>query len=285
MTTSGCNPAGNATAPTPAATVIVLREGATGVEVFCVERNRKSSWLGGFLVFPGGKVDASDGADARALGLDRPQAPYPDPQHAAFRWAAARELLEEAALFPGELTHTALLTMRERCRAGASLRVLLEESGVTPEMSQLVPFARWITPVSETRRFDTHFFLTVLRTAQVGAHDDNETVRSFWQSPRAILRSFEAKQLLLAPPTHRSLEVLAEATSVEGALREAAASATTALPICPELHPHYDSRGETKALTLPGDPQHAVQCARVRGHSRFVLRGTQWLPEPAPEAR
>ena len=49
--------------PVDAATIVLVRDGASrdrGLEVFCVERNKKSRFVGGAVVFPGGKVDASD---------------------------------------------------------------------------------------------------------------------------------------------------------------------------------------------------------------------------------
>ena len=46
--------------PRDAATLVLLRDAADGIEVFCVERNRKSGFMAGALVFPGGKVDEGD---------------------------------------------------------------------------------------------------------------------------------------------------------------------------------------------------------------------------------
>src|SRR5262249_49373210 len=86
-------------APRDAATLVLVRDGASGVEVFCVERHKKSGFLGGAIVFPGGKLDAGDedGAwDARVTrsafaGRER-----------ALAIAACRESLEEAAILPIE---------------------------------------------------------------------------------------------------------------------------------------------------------------------------------------
>jgi 8-oxo-dGTP pyrophosphatase MutT (NUDIX family) len=73
---------GQATEQTPArqaATVILLRDGADGLEVLLVKRNEKARFMGGVWVFPGGAVDTGDG---------------PDPH----RVTAARELDEEASV-------------------------------------------------------------------------------------------------------------------------------------------------------------------------------------------
>ncbi len=48
------------TEPVDAATVLLLREGPSGMEVFLLERHLKSDFAGGAYAFPGGKVDRQD---------------------------------------------------------------------------------------------------------------------------------------------------------------------------------------------------------------------------------
>ena len=43
-----------------AATVLALRDGATGIEVFMVKRDSRLAFLGGAYVFPGGAADEAD---------------------------------------------------------------------------------------------------------------------------------------------------------------------------------------------------------------------------------
>jgi 8-oxo-dGTP pyrophosphatase MutT (NUDIX family) len=73
--------AGAPTQPRQAATVIVLRDGAGGLEVLLVRRNPAARFMGGAWVFPGGAVDAADGDD-----------------DGAHRAAGVREVHEEAGL-------------------------------------------------------------------------------------------------------------------------------------------------------------------------------------------
>lgn len=74
-------------APTPpvvprmAAAVIALRDGADGLQVLVGQRTRRARFMGGFWVFPGGRVEAGDGAG-----------------EAGWRAAAAREAREEVGL-------------------------------------------------------------------------------------------------------------------------------------------------------------------------------------------
>jgi 8-oxo-dGTP pyrophosphatase MutT (NUDIX family) len=74
---------GRATPPRQAATVILLRGGATTLELLLVKRTEKAKFMGGVWVFPGGAVDESDPRSER---------------ESAHRAAAARELSEEAGV-------------------------------------------------------------------------------------------------------------------------------------------------------------------------------------------
>jgi 8-oxo-dGTP pyrophosphatase MutT (NUDIX family) len=278
-------------APRDAATLVVVRAaaGAPGIEVFCVVR-RKAGFLGGAVVFPGGKLDACDldpvwleratAPDARALAMG--------PDERTLRGlavAACREALEEAAILPlagARASHADLLEWRARLAAegAGALPALLATRDARLDLAALHPLARWITPESEPRRFDTRFFLFVADGALVGAHDEHETTASFWARPEEALRRFAAGEIVLAPPTHRTLEVLTGARSEADAVAIAAGACLE--PICPRAVPHRDARGETVAVVLPGDPEHDVREARVAGRSRYVLRDGRLLPEDAP---
>ena len=109
--------------PVPAATVVLVREGAVGPEggsrresaagpeALLLRRNRATGFVPGAYVFPGGRVDAADGEDALARcwdGLTRDGAerrlglgPDADPPAIAYYGAAVREAVEETGLLPG----------------------------------------------------------------------------------------------------------------------------------------------------------------------------------------
>lgn len=273
--------------PKAAATLLVLRDGDAGPEVFCVERNKASRFLGGALVFPGGKVDAAD-ADVAFVGLSRGLPSSRDgfaDDEAHLRTlavAALRESLEEAAIVPlarGGPSHDALLTLRDTLKNQPFSRVL-EEAGLVLDLSALHPFARWVTPIAEARRYDTRFFVCRAPHGQDGAHDDGETTASFWATPRAVLERFAEDAVMLAPPTHRCLEILATASDVSAAL--ALAARADLRPICPGLVMQKTEDGEsTMALVLPGDPEHAIPEPRVPGLSRYVYRAGKFVPEAA----
>jgi len=275
--------------PRDASTLVVVRDTSdhSGIEVFCVER-QKVGFLGGAVVFPGGKLDATDmdaGWASAATAPRTPRTPIADDEATlrALAVAACREALEEAAILPlvgTQLSHEELLAWRKRAAGGESLLSLLTARAAKLDLAALHPMARWVTPVAESRRFDTRFFLYVAEAALTGAHDDHETTASFWATPADVLQRFLAGSLQLAPPTHRTLEMLATAPDARAAV--ALADAACLHPICPRLVTHRDARGETLGLALPGDPEHDVRELRSPGPSRYVLRGDRFLPEDPP---
>jgi len=296
--------------PTAAATVLVLRSahgaGASGgagpgvsgvgIEVFCVRRHANVAFLGGAVVFPGGKLDPADrevhgpfarevgersllliddGAGSTGSAADAGRA-----ESTALAVAACREALEEAAILPAvdaagkHLDAAATIAMRTALEAGASLPSLLHARGARLDLGALVPFSRWVTPEAERRRFDARFFLLALPEGQVGVHDDRETTQGFWDTPSGVLARFAAGEVQLAPPTTRSLELLTSAATLEEAV--AIAGAQSLLPICPLF-----LAGDPPVLVLPGDPAHPVRESRIAGPSRFVLRDGRFVSEDA----
>ncbi|HWE27926.1 MAG TPA: NUDIX domain-containing protein, partial [Polyangia bacterium] len=215
----------------PAATVVVLRDGAGGPEVLMVRRHRGSSFMADAYVFPGGRVEPSDGEG-----------------DAAFAVAAARELAEEA--------------------------------NVVVDPAALVPFARWITPSAEGKRFDARFFVASAPADQIARHDSVETVDSLWATPADVLARYERGELKLPPPTIRNLEDLAVHVTVDAAL--AWARGCVVAPILPKLVPLAD----TVAIVLPWDPEYAALPGEgmvidpthpvARPPSRFVLSEGRW---------
>jgi 8-oxo-dGTP pyrophosphatase MutT (NUDIX family) len=272
-------------APRDASTLVVARDApGGGIEVFCVERH-KGGFLGGAVVFPGGKLEPGD-LDAEWERWSTPPRPILREDGAAVRGlaiAACREALEEAAILPIVGTppsHAQLLEWRAQIARGGSLRELLIGQGAQLDLASLHPFARWVTPVAESRRYDTLFFLWVPAGDVTGAHDDHETTASFWATPAEVLARHLARELFLAPPTHRTLEVLAAAKDTAGAL--AIADRACLEPICPRAIVQREAAGEAMAIVLPGDPEHEVREKRVPGPTRYVWRDGRFLPEDPP---
>ncbi len=109
----------------------------------------------------------------------------------------------------------------QRCAA----RELAEEAGLRVDnLSELVPFARWITPSAEPKRFDTDFFLWAMPADQRPVVDDHEVFDLRWQSPQAAIAAYTNEGLNLPPPTVCTLEDLQ--AEIDRAQRERPAGET-----------------------------------------------------------
>src|SRR5262245_24041386 len=197
----------------PASTVVILRDGSAGIEVFMVVRHHQIDFASGALVFPGGKVDAEDASEAWCdLTAEAP--PRPD---RSFLVAASRETFEEAGLMlaryagRSELVDAATADRlvgahRARLLAGeAGFIDIVRAEGLTLALDMLVPFAHWITPEPLPKRFDTHFFLVAAPVAQLGAHDGAESVEGLWIGPQQALTAAEAGTRTLVFATRMTL--------------------------------------------------------------------------------
>lgn len=202
--------------PLSAAGLILLRDSVDGLEVFMIQRHRDLRFAPGATVFPGGRLDAEDSElPWRELSLpltdDMPQ-----------RMAAIREAFEECGLLmTGGPVDAALLDGLRSASGGTFLGRLLA-AGLEPDVAALVPFARWVTPESVWRRYDTLFFLAKAPPRQTAVVDGVEAVAGFWGTPRAILAEAEAERLSLVFATRMTLLRLAGCRTVRHAMEEAA---------------------------------------------------------------
>lgn len=240
-----------------------------------MQRSHQSRFMGGAIVFPGGRVEAGDAIGAWTDLFTRGEGPWWDEEGAAARVACCREALEEIGILPvagPPLAADELAALRAASEAGGdALRKALGERGRRLDLGSLVPLARWVTPEAEPRRFDARFFVTRAPVGQEGAMDEREAIRTFWSTPAALLDQYLSGEVTLYPPTHRTLELLAGVRDVEGAL--AMARTSTLEVICPRFV--LDDGKPT--LALPGDSLHEVGERRVPGGSRYVLEGERWV--------
>ena len=278
------------TPPRHAATVMLLRDGASGPEVFMVRRHGLSDVLGGAYVFPGGKVDADDAQPALLARADRPPAdlhaalgePDLDPTVAASMFVAAlRETFEEAGLLLASGAAPDAGRTAELAREGLGFGALLERLGAGLAVGRLVPFTRWITPVIpsiQTKRFDTRFFAVQVAGDTVARHDEHETTESEWLAPRAALERYWAREIALAPPQIMSLAQLSRHRDVASALREAASRPP------PTIQPEPLKVEGQRVVAYPGDPAHPVRARAMPGPTRLVFRDDRFEPPEGYQA-
>ena len=134
----------------------------------------------------------------------------------------------------------------------AARRELAEEAGIElPAETELVAFARWITPEAVKTRFDTWFFLAAAPEQAEVKVDGYEIVDAVWRSPQAALESQATGELFLVFPTIAQLQQLAEFESATEMISHAAGREVEA------VQPRIVGTGETARILLPGDRGYA----------------------------
>ncbi len=229
-----------------AATVILARP---PLEIYLTRRSASAAFAPSAFVFPGGTIEAQDAAEAsraRTFGLE-PQrldrefrASIPDElgsdepavgrdAAAALSIAALRELFEEAGVLLARTAAglpidarsaqwTSVAAERSAVRNGAlPFSEFLRARDWYADAGALTLFSHWITPPSELRRYNTHFFFAIAPSDQAALADASETHDGLWISPAAALERRRAGTLHLVYPTIKHLERLQAFDSVDAA--------------------------------------------------------------------
>ncbi|WP_433418847.1 NUDIX hydrolase [Microtetraspora malaysiensis] len=215
-----------------AATVVVLRD--SPLEVYLLRRKATMAFAAGAYVFPGGSVDPRDADHAVAWAGPSPRewgAVFGADERTArgLVCAAVRETFEESGVLlagPSATTIVADTTgddwEADRLALIAhelSFAEFLDRRGLVLRSDLLRPWAHWITPEIETKRFDTRFFVAALppgqRTRDVGGEADMVA----WMPPAAALDRAAAGEIMLMPPTFSTLTEMREFGAVGDVLR------------------------------------------------------------------
>ena len=207
--------------PIPAATVILLRD-QPQFEALMIARAERSSFAGGALVFPGGRVDPGDGDPLwsdYATGLAR------EPALAAAQIAAVREAFEEAGVLLARGPHGALLGADEVAALGpwranverddTLFLTLIRRHGLKLAADLLTLFAHWIAPPGLHRRFDTLFFAAPFPAGQEVMEDGDEATEALWITPADAIAARVAGTRKIIFPTARNLELLGVSRSTQ----------------------------------------------------------------------
>ncbi len=226
--------------PKPAATIVLVRESgqadAPGLEAFLMRRRTSMAFAAGMYVFPGGGVDP---ADADQVPWSGPSVDYfaerfhstPEVAHEMVV-AAARETFEETGmLLAGRDAHavvsdaTGYHDAREALeRHELTFGEFLRAERLVLRADLLLPWAHWITPAFEPRRFDTFFFAALAPVGQRIESVSGEADTSEWVPLREALRRVADREAMMMPPTKvvcaELLEVTAETLETASKARQ-----------------------------------------------------------------
>ena len=243
----------------PAATVILIRDGATTVEVFLLERAAEAAF-GGQFVFPGGRVDDADHDPQlyeRCRGLDdhTANAQLGVEQNGLSYWVASvREAFEESGIMLADNVTESLSAFREPLLAGdITLLDICQQEDLSLATDAIQYISFWITPEYRPKRFSTRFFVAGTPVGQTAQHDGSETVGSLWVPVREALTDAGRKKYRLHPPTIANLKKIEPYDCVDDVIAAMAAlDKRTIEPVMPKrIRTPHGSK-----LTVPGDPDY-----------------------------
>jgi len=224
-----------------AATVVLLRDGAggsggAGIEAWLLTRVTQMAFAAGMTVFPGGRVDDAD-ADLPFAGTSALEVAArfgcAEPLARALLGAAVRETFEETGVLltvPG----ADLAALRADVEDGRlAFGELLREHGLSVDADGLRPWARWVTPAGETRRYDTRFFVGALPVGAQAQDVTSESSSAAWVGVGEALEQAQRGDRMMLPPTVATLVSLAAYPAVADVL--AAAGQRSLDPVRPQV--------------------------------------------------
>ena len=223
----------------PAATIALLRDSPSRMEVLLLKRDRNASFVPGAYVFPGGRVDPADWTKQTLASVDglttetaatRLGLVGTSPPAIAYYIAALREAFEETGILVGvgpnaQAPPTAAASVEvEVLRNGlmegsVSFNEALKHLSCRIDGSSIEYLAHWITPEREPRRFDTRFFAARVQADAEPIFDPREMTEALWLSPKEALSRNQGGTLPMIFPTIDTLQRLADYTTVGDALR------------------------------------------------------------------
>lgn len=232
-----------------AATVVLLRDGVDGVEAWLLTRVTQMVFAAGMTVFPGGRVDDADAALPMTGGgveVLVARSGCADDAARALIGAAVRETFEETGVL---LTVPAadLGAARADVEAGrTSFGELLRTNGLSVDSDAVRPWARWVTPVGEVRRYDTRFFVAALPDAAEAQDVTNESSEASWVPVGAAVEQAQRGERKVLPPTMMTLASLLPFATVAEVLDAAESRSLDA--VRPEIRLNDDG---TVGVALP----------------------------------
>lgn len=216
--------------PTPASTVIPLRETNGGIEVYMTQRSPSLKFLGGFYVFPGGGLEEQDYAPeaiSRCEGVISIEAKKLlnselAPELCLAHWVAGiRELFEEVGIllvydkkgripdFNVRVVRKKIDVYRKLIQEGKmGMNDMMKKNDFRYAVDQLIYFSHWVTPPGPPKRFDTRFFLAVIPETQRPRFHADEVKEGVWITPKDALDKIMKREWRMIPPTIISLQTI-----------------------------------------------------------------------------
>ena len=249
--------------------------------------------MAGAYVFPGGQLEETDNDPQLEIYIKTADvfdpcrllqdSSLPREKALGFFIAAIRETFEEAGILLGGKTtgkyvsfhdEKVLKRFNDYRRELNSSQITLEEIARKENIflfpDTLIPYSHWITPEFEKKRFNTRFFLAKLPPGQTPLADAMELTESLWVTPQKALEMHRQKEIILMPPTLKTIEELSAFRNIDELF--SAAKTKIIYPILPQL--------TGNSLKLPHDPEYSIDAYKrplnPNEPSRILVENGVW---------
>ena len=206
-----------------AATLLLLRDSAHGIEVLMTRRSMTASFAAGAYVFPGGGIEAAD-AQSHAYASRRNGQ---SDKHLTQAIAAIRESFEELGVLlarDADGRHPSTADIAALDRAGP-LAAQCAARGLVLAGADVFVLAHWVTDRDLPRRFDVPFLVARMPEGQEPVADESEQFEPCWVSPPHALARHAEGSFFIIFPTIRTLERLQAYATVDAVLQACAGEA------------------------------------------------------------
>ena len=279
--------------PTPtrsAATVLLLRDGAAGVEVLMTRRSMSASFAAGAYVFPGGGVDADDAASHSQARRREGQSDL----HLTQAIAAIRESFEELGVLLARTADQAHATHQDIAAIDrkAPLAAQCAARGLLLAADEVFVLAHWTTDRDLPRRFDVPFLVARMPAGQRPVADGAEQFEPVWVRPQDALQRHAQGAFFIIFPTIRTLQRLAAYASADAVLQACAAAGQPLWTSCPRAGllsgkearymEHEHPYGELELVSPDGQIVHELAWQSERPVA--LLKNVMRLTAPNPGA-
>jgi 8-oxo-dGTP pyrophosphatase MutT (NUDIX family) len=207
-----------------ASTVILARQGLSGLEIYLLRRSSESKFFPGKYVFPGGAVDPEDTdanfwrnrVDLKPIQIiEKMGGDLSVEDVLGHGVAAIRETFEEAGVLLVEAIGRKKEEIAKMCglrSQGRMSNLWLKEwvisGGGALSLSSLMRWSHWVTPEAMKPRFDTRFYIGLMPSDQECSPDAREMTHGIWISPEDALTGNLRGAVPLSPPTLVTLQEL-----------------------------------------------------------------------------
>ena len=219
-------------APTrPAATVLLLRDSDSGLEVLMTRRSQTASFAPNAYVFPGGGVDALDAASHSQAKRRVTQSDL----HLTQAIAAIRESFEELGVLLARRADGSAADQRDIAALDRKKPFVeqCQHLSLTLAADEVFVLAHWITDRDLSRRFDVPFLVARMPEGQTPVADEAEQFEPLWVSAADALARHQTGQFFIIFPTIRTLERLRNYDTVDAVLQACAATEQPLWTSCP----------------------------------------------------